>query len=392
MMKKIIPLFIAASLSLFGMSYSQFKQSVMRHSKILQSKRLSLSATREENAILMRPSNPALGLEVSRFNPEFGDDRNGYKALYEQRIRTGSFYDSLSQKAAAEKMLQEAYYSEGEAGFFRELERLYTAYVYRYRLYTLLQQDYTISQRVKKIAEERFKSGAESRAQYIQAKTEAMIAKTEIRSAKREMSVIYYQMLGLAGLESGVTLEKKFIYPVSSKVAAAPSESPLSRILAAKKERFAAEAKTNDRVFKSFALYGELEKEPDQSIARVGIALPIPLFNQNREEKALATIKMRQAELDREQLQRDEAMQKKSLMNSIRELSGQYYELKSLEKEQNELLLLFEEGYRISKGSLLDLLVTKRKLINTRKELVKTVKLLNEQRIQLNYLQGKYND
>ena len=63
-----------------------------------------------------------------------------------------------------------------------------------------------------------------------------------------------------------------------------------------------------------------------------------------------------------------------------------------LEKDQNELLLLFEEGYRISKGSLLDLLLTKRKLVSTRKTLIETVKLLNEQKIQLNYLQGKYND
>jgi outer membrane protein TolC len=391
-MKKIIFLFAATSLTLFGMSYSQFKKNVLRHSKILQSNQLNLSASKQENTILMRPSNPTLELEVSQFNPEFGDTRPGYRATYGQAIRTGGFYDSLSQKAVAQKILQEAYVSEGEAGFLRELERLYTEYVYQNHLYTLLQQDLKISQRVANIAKDRYESGAESRAQYIQAKTEAMMAKTEILSVKREVTVIYYQMLGLAGFDKRVSLQKSFIYPVSAKITISTTNSPLSKILSAKKERFAAEAAVNDRSLKSFSLFGELEKEPDQSIARIGISVPIPFFNRNKEEKALATIKMRQAELDRQQLQHNETMQRRSLANSIRELSAQYHALRVLEKEQNELLGLFEEGYRISKGSLLDLMITKRRLIGTRKELLRTQKLANDQRIQLNYIQGKYND
>jgi len=217
-MKKIIFLFAATSLTLFGMSYSQFKKNVLRHSKILQSNQLNLSASKQENTILMRPSNPTLELEVSQFNPEFGDTRPGYRATYGQAIRTGGFYDSLSQKAVAQKILQEAYVSEGEAGFLRELERLYTEYVYQNHLYTLLQQDLKISQRVANIAKDRYESGAESRAQYIQAKTEAMMAKTEILSVKREVTVIYYQMLGLAGFDKRVSLQKSFIYPVSAKI------------------------------------------------------------------------------------------------------------------------------------------------------------------------------
>ena len=106
----------------------------------------------------------------------------------------------------------------------------------------------------------------------------------------------------------------------------------------------------------------------------------------------LAKIKMQQAELDRQQLTVNENMQKKSLSSSIRELSAQYYALKSLEKEQKELLGLFEEGYRISNGSLLDLMITRKRLIETRIEILKTEKLINDQRIELNYLQGKYNE
>jgi outer membrane protein TolC len=391
-MKKILILLIATSLGLFGMSYEQFKQSVLRNSKILQSKRLDLSAAEQENAILLRAENPLLEVEMSQFNPEFGDTRPGYRATYSQPIRTGGFYDALSQKATANKLLREAYVSHGVSGFLKELEKLYTEYVYRERLVALLQRDLTVSQRVAGIAEERFRSGAESRAQFIQAKTEAMMTRTKILDAKRQARTLYYQLLGLAGLSKKVVLRKAFIYPLSAKVSGANAESPLSRILAAKKESFAAEAAANDRTLKAFSLYGEMEKEPDQSIARIGISVPIPFFNQNREEKALAMIKMRQAELDRQQLHASETMRRVSLQSAIRDLSLEYQSLKTLQKEQQELLSLFEEGYRISKGSLLDLMLTKRRLIETGRALLQTQKLANDQRIELNYLQGKYHD
>jgi hypothetical protein len=219
-----------------------------------------------------------------------------------------------------------------------------------------------------------------------------MMVRTNILSAKRTAKSTYYQMLGLSGLNREVTLQKKFIYPLSSTITGSGGNSPLSNILSAQKENFASEVEINDRSFKSYSLLGELEKEPDQSIARIGISLPIPLFNQNREEKALATIKMRQAELDQEYLQANETMQREALTYSIRELTTQYQSLKVLEKEQKELMELFEEGYRISKGSLLDLMLTKQKLVNTWKSLLSTHKMVNDQRIELNYLQGKYNE
>jgi hypothetical protein len=103
-------------------------------------------------------------------------------------------------------------------------------------------------------------------------------------------------------------------------------------------------------------------------------------------------IKMRQAELDRQQLHASETMRRVSLQSAIRDLSVQYRSLEALRKEQQELLGLFEEGYRISKGSLLDLMLTKRRLIETGKALLQTKKLANDQRIELNYLQGKYHD
>jgi outer membrane protein TolC len=77
---------------------------------------------------------------------------------------------------------------------------------------------------------------------------------------------------------------------------------------------------------------------------------------------------------------------------AIRELSNQYYALRTLQKEQQELTTLLQEGYKIAKGSLFQLMTAKNKLIQTRKALLQTQKMINDQKIALRFLQGDYND
>jgi len=80
------------------------------------------------------------------------------------------------------------------------------------------------------------------------------------------------------------------------------------------------------------------------------------------------------------------------LKASIRELSAQYNALKTLQKEQQELTSLLQEGYKIAKGSLFEMMSAKDKLIQTRKALLQTQKIMNDQKIELRFLQGDYND
>jgi outer membrane protein TolC len=101
---------------------------------------------------------------------------------------------------------------------------------------------------------------------------------------------------------------------------------------------------------------------------------------------------MQQTQLDNEQLSITVYSQKKMIKAAIRELSSQYYALRSLQKEQQELTNLLQEGYEIAKGSLFQLMTAKNKLIQTRKALLQTQKMINTQKIALRFLQGDYND
>jgi len=125
---------------------------------------------------------------------------------------------------------------------------------------------------------------------------------------------------------------------------------------------------------------------------RVGLNIPLAIHNDRSEERMLAKLKMQQTKLDTEQMSINVRSQKQMIKAAIRELSNQYHALKTLQKEQQELTSLLQEGYTIAKGSLFQLMTAKNKLIQTRKALLQTQKMINDQKIELRFLQGDYND
>ena len=145
------------------------------------------------------------------------------------------------------------------------------------------------------------------------------------------------------------------------------------------------------RVDKSYTLQAGIEKEPDQSILRLGVSIPITLHH-NKEEKALAKLKMQQLTLDKAQAKVDLKSQRAMLKASILTLSTQYQALKKLKAEQSALNQLLLEGYEIAQGSIFEMMNAKNRLIQTRKSLLQTQKMINTQKIELRFIQGQYND
>ncbi|SFZ98888.1 Heavy metal RND efflux outer membrane protein, CzcC family [hydrothermal vent metagenome] len=393
-MKKIIMIFLTFSLTLFGMSYENFKKQTLKNSKILKSQTLQLEATQYENNILLRTSNPTLSLDASRFDEKARNSGYdyGYSATATQEIRTGSYMTGLKSKAQASKLLSEAFATQGHAGYLKTLEMLYTQYVYQSKMLNLLKEEYGLSKRVTSMVKDRYISGSENRVSYLQAKTQTTTLKTQMYTNRQELSTLYYQLMAIAGFSKKVTLDKKFIYSVSSKVKHSSKLSPKEKVLKAQKNIYVSDLNMNKSSFQNYELYGGIEKEPDQSILKFGINIPISLHNDRSEERMLAKLKMQQNLLDQEQLSLTTRSQKNMIKVSIRELSSQYYELNSLQKEQKELTALLKEGYKISKGSLFQLMTAKNKLIQTRKALLQTQKIINDQKIELRFLQGDYNE
>jgi len=391
-MKKIVMISLGLTLVSFGMSYEKFKQYTLTHAKTLQSQSLSLQTREEKNNILLRSKNPTLNIEASRFNPDQTSSSFGYSVIASQSIRTGNFYGGQEDQATATALLQEAYVTEGKAGYIKTLENLYIEYVYQSKLLTLLQEEYKLSNKVTKIVQERYKNGSENKVAYLQAKTDTIALKTQMYTTKQAMSTRYYQLLAIAGLKKKVSLSKRFIYPVSAKTTSQTNINPKQKILNAKTKVLESQVRMNDSSIENFALYGGIEDEPDQSILRVGVTVALPIFNNKSEEKRLAQLQQQQLSLDNEQLSIDIHAQKIMLKSSIRELSNQYYALKTLKTEQQTLNTLLQEGYKIAQGSIFVMMSAKNKLIQTQKSLLQTQKMINNQKIELRFIQGQYND
>jgi len=391
MMKSII-LFLTFSLTLFGMSYKEFKRYTLKNSNILKSQTLSSQTTLQKNNILLRASNPTLNLELSNFNQNIGGSSVEYSAGLSQTIRTGSYMNGLQNKAYAATLLNKAFVTQGRAGYLKTLEGLYTQYVYQNKMLSLLQQEYTLSNRVTQMVKERYQSGSENRVAYLQARTETLALKTQMYTTKQQQSTLYYQLLAIAGLSKKVSLQKSFIYSVSSNTKSSSRLSPQQQLINAKEKLYQSDLTMNQSSFRNYDVYAGMDKEPDQSILRFGVNIPLSINNDRSEERMLAKLKMQQTQLDKKQLNINVRSQKQMIKAAIRELSAQYHALNALQKEQQELATLLQDGYKIAKGSLFQLMAAKNKLIQTRKALLQTKKMINDQKIELRFLQGDYND
>ena len=391
-MTKILMLFFTFSLTLFGMSYAKFKEHTLKHSKVLQSQKLSLQVTQQENNILLRTANPTLNLEASRFDEDIGNNSFGYSVSASQSIRTGSYMNGVQDKTYASTLLRKAFVTQGKAGYIKALEGLYTDYVYQNKMLSLLQQEYKLSDKVTNMVKERYQNGSDNKVSYLQAKTETLALKTQMYTIKQQVSTRYYQLLAVAGFRKKVSLEKRFIYTVSSKTKSSSKLSPRQQILHAKEKLYQSDLSMNQSSFQNYDVYAGMEKEPDQSILRLGVNIPLSIHNDRSEERMLAKLQGQQTKLDSEQLSLNVYSQKQMLKASIRELSAQYNALKMLQKEQHELTSLLQEGYKIAQGSLFEMMSAKNKLIQTKKALIQTQKIINDQKIELRFLQGDYND
>ncbi len=374
------------------MSYTKLKHYALTHSKILKSQALSLQITKQKNNIALRSKNPQLNFGISQYNPDMTSSQYGYTVTASQTLRTQSYIKGIEAKTLAKEKLQSALITQGKATYMKTLEKRYTEYVYADKLLLLLKKEYKLSNKVTTIVKERYQSGSENRVSYLRAKTETLALKTEISMIKQQINRYYHQLLAMAGFQKNISIQKRFIYKVSSKFKKGSKPLAQKKILEAKKQQYASQIEMNQNSFQEYDIYAGIEKEPDQSIVHLGISFSLPLHHDRAQERTLAKLKMHQIELEEAQLSLDINRQKRMLKESIKELTIQYHSLKALQKEQQGLTTLLKEGYTIAQGSLFELMRAKNKLLQTQKTLLQTKKMINDQKIELRFLQGDYND
>ncbi len=377
--------------SLCAMEFPAFKALALERSPRLASFAMQSAIARKEGDISLMYGNPELEIEAGRFTPERGDAGNGWRAAVAQPFRVPGLGSDLEAQRSANVAVAKASLLRGRAGFVAALERAWTEYVYARGLKSVAEEEARIAARFEMMAKTRFENGAATRAQRLQATAEKLSVHNRVLALAQREEQAFYRLLSLAGITEEVALEGGFLYPVEA-AASAPLKSPDIALQRQKSTALKTQARAEDHALRNWTLYGEYENEPNQAIARIGFSAALPFFNVQKERASLSRLRARRTELESLGTQRAQRVHHRALERLIAADVRRDAALRRLQKEQKRLLELFEEGYRLSGTSLLDLLLAKSRLIETKRTRLAVRREANLARIEMNYLEGKYND
>ena len=371
-------------------SFDTFLHRAIENSAYLESSALSKKQAKEQGLVVTRYANPSLELEYSDFEPRVGGSDNGYRINISQPIRFWGVGDD--RKRLSSKLIKNAdtNYVQNRARFIRDLSLAYANYTNKKYLIKLGVQEKKIAKTIYDISKSRYEAGTISRGFMLQAKIDYEMVQIKNEKLSLVSRNAYYYLLDASGINEEITLDDTFVFSLPQQQGI--QNNPNLMVLKSEKERVVAQANLDTNKVEWVNIFGELENEPAQDILRVGVNLPLAIFNTKSQEKQIAKLQNSRALL---LIQNQET---KLNINNLR-LQQERETLISLESKnqeilvsQEELLKMFQVGYKIASINLLQLQDIKNKVISTKRALIQTKTALDKNAIRQTYNQGKYND
>ncbi len=384
----IISLLLCTFLS--AESFDEFLQKAIQNSPYLESSALAVKQTKEEGDVLTRYENPTLELEYSSFSPDIGSSDDGYRVSYSQPVRLWSVGDDKRAVVNANIKSANASFAEKRAIFIRDMSISYTLYSKAKMLLALGDEELQIAKKIYDISVARFEGGSISKGVKLQALVDFEMSESSKDFLSLNSMQSYYSLLKFAGINEEIELDVAYDFTISSDLQ--NINNPTLEVFKAQQNQALREAKLNSNSVEWMNLFAELENEPEQDVARIGLNFPLAFFNDKSQEKRISTLQASRTEL----LIKNE----KSRLNiELIKLQKERQALLKLSKNsdktlrtQLELLKMYEDGYKISNINLLQLQDIKNRVIQTKRALIQIYTALNQNAIYTNYTQGNYNE
>ena len=384
----IISLLLCTFLS--AESFDEFLQKDIQNSPYLESSALAVKQTKEEGDVLTRYENPTLELEYSSFSPDIGSSDDGYRVSYSQPVRLWSVGDDKRAVVNANIKSANASFAEKRAIFIRDMSISYTLYSKAKMLLALGDEELQIAKKIYDISVARFEGGSISKGVKLQALVDFEMSESSKDFLSLNSMQSYYSLLKFAGINEEIELDVAYDFTISSDLQ--NINNPTLEVFKAQQNQALREAKLNSNSVEWMNLFAELENEPEQDVARIGLNFPLAFFNDKSQEKRISTLQASRTEL----LIKNE----KSRLNiELIKLQKERQALLKLSKNsdktlrtQLELLKMYEDGYKISNINLLQLQDIKNRVIQTKRALIQIYTALNQNAIYTNYTQGNYNE
>ncbi len=374
----------------FAQDFEALLNEAMLKSPYLRTSDVNIERSKELGASLQRYENPNIELEVSSFDGDVGGREEGYRVALTQPLRLWGVPDDKKRYADALTGTARAEGSLRKAGFIRDISLMYLGYVQSQDVLLLGKEEQKLGERIYEISQERFNAGTISRGRLLQARIDLEMAQSAYERLQIEADSDYMRLLKSAGIEKEISVDvtHKFVLRDGHKSV----DSPEQLLWQARSDESTAWKQVNTNSVEWVDLYGEYEKEPDQSISRIGVDIPLALFNTKSQERQIAGLEARRSRLLRDTASTQQDIEVKRLEKESTHLRRLEQRLNSVLQTELELLEMFEEGYKIANINLLELQDVKDKVIDTKRELIDVEIHLQANIIHQNYLQGSYNE
>lgn len=384
-----IILSILVSMSLSAMEFGEFYRQALQNSPYLKGNALRVDAAKEEARITTRYKNPTLEFEYSRFDAANGGSDNGQRIALSQPVRLWGVGDARESVAQALRSRAKSGYALTRALFSKRVLGLYVHYKRDLQLLHLFDEASAIAKRIYEISLARYQNGTIAKADTIQAKLDYKLAQAKQKEAELAKLQSYYDLLAFAGFTEEVALQSDYSEPLSD---ADSQNNPLLQLHRSKANLARSQERLYSNKIEWVNLYAEYEGKPNDDIYRVGLNIPLALFNTKKEERQKALLEAKRAKLLAENSSRSLSIRLKALKKERTLLYELVQRFEAGLKDGEELLGLFEEGYRIANVNIVQLQQVKAALIKTKASLIEARAKLELNIIETNYLQGKYND
>jgi outer membrane protein TolC len=295
----------------------------------------------------------------------------------------------LARYAEALQKRSDATYREKKALFVLGLRTAYLHWTARIKEAKIAEESVAIARRLETIAKARWQEGADTKARLMQAAIEVQKAEAAKLAAEAEALAALEEFSAMTGLADISMPEAAFLYDTRTPPAYDPPHNPALDRLEAETALLGADVERKDFALTHWSLTAEYEKEPDQSITRIGAAIPLPVFNANRQERQMAKLRLSKKILARQRLDAAQRQRLGHLHARLKVLHRNETRLLQTQKATETLLTLYEEGYREARSSLLELITAQNDLLSVRKALLNTRLAINLVRLHIDYLQGK---
>jgi len=372
-------------------NFDDFLQEAIKKSPYLKANSLIIDKAKQKASITTRYKNPSLELEASNFAEDKGGrDAGGYRIGLAQPLRLWGISDARDTLANRQKDEAKSYVKLNRANFIKKLSLLFVSYKKTDEAKKLAELELEISKKIETISRLRFESGTIAKVKYIQAKVDTQRGKNFLNEVKIKNLESYYALMSFSGIDDEVKLDSLYDFHLNKSHSV--KNSPSVAFSKNKQKTAEAKAEVNSNKIEWITAFGEFEKEPAQGISRIGVNIPLAIFNSKTQEKQIAKLQAKSSEFMTTNQTNAITLTLKKLDKSIEALSALEISSKELLSSQNELLLMYEDAYKIANINLIELQMVKNQMIRTKERLINIQSHKEKNIIQHNFLTGEYNE